>query len=157
MKMNFSFASRLMNDFVMLAIMANGRIPETAEEVAETEKYARNTFLALTDFWEEEMGEKWEVELDDDDEEEVEFDNPNCPKDVGTLEKDDDGCVHISCDETSQEEKDCWARFVQAAKDYQSKYGDIILNITDDEANTCEEYYFETTDGWDKYTGIILF
>lgn len=62
MKMPYKFAKRLMDDLATLAVLANGREPLSAVDVAETEEYARGTFLQLCSAWEEEMRENWEIE-----------------------------------------------------------------------------------------------
>lgn len=79
MKMNFSFANRLMNDFFLLACYANGGMPETAEEIADTEQWAKDTFLTITSVWEEEMDEEWEIEMDEEEEEEEDECGDTCP------------------------------------------------------------------------------
>lgn len=61
MKMPYKFAKRLMDDFATLAVLANGREPLSADEVAETEDYARETFIQLCNAWEKEMKESWEI------------------------------------------------------------------------------------------------
>lgn len=62
MKMSYEFAKKLMDDFAMLAVLANGREPASVLEVAKAEEYARSTFLLLTTEWEEEMHKKWEID-----------------------------------------------------------------------------------------------
>lgn len=62
MKMSYEFAKRLMDDLAMLAVLANGREPASALEIAKTEEYARSTFLRLTTEWEDEKHEKWEID-----------------------------------------------------------------------------------------------
>lgn len=64
MRMPLEFAKQLMDDLAMLAVFANGRSPMTAEEIAETEDYARSTFLNLCEAWETEMNERFEVECE---------------------------------------------------------------------------------------------
>lgn len=105
MKMNFSFANRLMNDFFLLACYANGGMPETAEEIADAEQWARDTFLAITSIWEEEMGEEWEIEMDEEEEEEEECGGtcPCCYDDEDNLWSEEEWekdcpCCHEDCD-----------------------------------------------------------
>lgn len=62
MKMPYKFAKRLMDDLATLAVLANGREPLSAVEIAETEEYARAMFLQLCATWEEEMRENWEID-----------------------------------------------------------------------------------------------
>lgn len=62
MKMSYEFAKRLMDDLAMLAVLANGREPASALEIAETEEYARAIFLQLTTAWEDEKLKKWEID-----------------------------------------------------------------------------------------------
>lgn len=101
MKMTYDFAARLMNDFFLLACYANGRLPETDEEISTTEQYARDMFLGLTEDWEEVMGEEWEIEEPNSEEEEwCCCDNPNCPDCIGTLDDEPE-------DECPWDEADC--------------------------------------------------
>lgn len=61
MKMSQTFANALMDALATLAICANGRMPETFEEIEATQCYAQNAYLKLCNEWEEVMGEEWEV------------------------------------------------------------------------------------------------
>lgn len=61
MKMTQQLANDLMDCLCALAISANGRTPETEEEIAMCQEYAQGVFLSLCEDWEETMGEAWEV------------------------------------------------------------------------------------------------
>ena len=61
MKMTQKLANELMDCLCALAISANGRIPETQEEIAMCQEYAQGTFLSLCEEGEETIGETWEV------------------------------------------------------------------------------------------------
>lgn len=61
MKMTQQLANDLMDCLCALAISANGRIPETQEEMTMCQEYAQGTFLSLCEDWEETMGEAWKV------------------------------------------------------------------------------------------------
>lgn len=61
MKMTQNLANDLMDCLCALAVSANGRIPETEEEAAMCQDYAKGTFLRLCEEWEETTGEPWEV------------------------------------------------------------------------------------------------
>ena len=61
MKMTQKLANDLMDCLCALAVSANGRIPETQEEIDMCQDYAKGTFLHLCEQWEEITGEPWEV------------------------------------------------------------------------------------------------
>lgn len=61
MKITQVLANDLMDCLCALAVSANGRIPETEEEIAMCQAYAKETFLRLCEQWEEATGENWEV------------------------------------------------------------------------------------------------
>ena len=64
MRMTQKLANDLMDNLAALAISANGRIPETEEELQSCERYAKETFTRLCEEWEQTMGGTWEVTLD---------------------------------------------------------------------------------------------
>ena len=64
MRMTEKLANDLMDNLAALAISANGRIPETEEELQSCERYAKETFTRLCEEWEQTMGGTWEVTLD---------------------------------------------------------------------------------------------
>ena len=64
MRMTEKLANDLMDNLATLAISANGRIPETEEELQSCERYAKETFTRLCEEWEQTMGGTWEVTLD---------------------------------------------------------------------------------------------
>ena len=66
MRMTQKLANDLMDNLAALAISANGRIPETEEELQSCERYAKKTFTRLCEEWEQTMGRTWEVTLDED-------------------------------------------------------------------------------------------
>ena len=59
MEMTQVLANALMDNLTALAISANGRIPETEEEIKSCERYAKKTFFRLCEEWEHTMGENW--------------------------------------------------------------------------------------------------
>lgn len=61
MKMTQQLANDLMDCLCALAISANGRIPETEEEMAMVSGICARHLLSLCEDWEETMGEAWEV------------------------------------------------------------------------------------------------
>ncbi len=61
MRMTEKLASDLMDNLAALAISANGRLPETEEELQSCERYAKRTFTHLCEEWEQTMGGTWEV------------------------------------------------------------------------------------------------
>ena len=65
MRMTQKLANDLMDSLAALAISANGRLPETEEELQSCERYARETFLRLGEEWEDTIGGTWEVTLDE--------------------------------------------------------------------------------------------
>ena len=65
MRMTQKLANDLMDSLAALAISANGRLPETEEEIESCEKYAIKTFLHLSEEWEDTIGGTWEVTLDE--------------------------------------------------------------------------------------------
>ena len=64
MRMTQKLANDLMDNLAALAISANGRIPETEEELQSCERYAKATYLRLCEEWEQTMGGTWEVTFD---------------------------------------------------------------------------------------------
>lgn len=64
MRMTQKLANDLMDNLAALDISANGRLPETEEELQSCERYAKTTFLRLCEEWEQTMGGTWEVTLD---------------------------------------------------------------------------------------------
>ena len=54
--MTQQLANDLMDCLCALAISANGRIPETQEDMAMCQEYAQGTFLSLCEDWEKTMG-----------------------------------------------------------------------------------------------------
>ena len=64
MRMTEKLANDLMDNLAALAISANGRIPETEEELQSCERYAKETFTRLCEEWEQTMRGTWEVTLD---------------------------------------------------------------------------------------------
>lgn len=64
MRMTQKLANDLMDNLAALDISANGRLPETEEELQSCERYAKATFLRLCEEWEQTMGGTWEVTLD---------------------------------------------------------------------------------------------
>lgn len=67
MRMTKKLANDLMDNLAALAISANGRIPETEEEIESCERYAKKTFTRLCEEWEQTMGGIWEVVLNEND------------------------------------------------------------------------------------------
>ena len=65
MRMTQKLANDLMDSLTALAISANGRLPETEEEIESCERYAIKTFLRLSEEWEDTIGGTWEVTLDE--------------------------------------------------------------------------------------------
>ena len=65
MRMTQKLANDLMDSLAALAISANGRLPETEEEIESCERYAIKTFLHLSEEWEDTIGGTWEVTLDE--------------------------------------------------------------------------------------------
>lgn len=64
MRMTEKLANDLMDNLAALAISANGRLPETEEELQSCERYAKETFTRLCEEWEQTMEGTWEVTLD---------------------------------------------------------------------------------------------
>ena len=64
MRMTEKLANDLMDNLAALAISANGRLPETEEELQSCERYAKETFTRLCEEWEQTMRGTWEVTLD---------------------------------------------------------------------------------------------
>ena len=64
MRMTQKLANDLMDNLAALNISANGRLPETEEELQSCERYAKETFTRLCEEWEQTMGGTWEVTLD---------------------------------------------------------------------------------------------
>ena len=60
MKMTKTLANNLMDSLTALDISANGRIPETEEELQSCEIYAKRTFFRLCEEWEQAIGGTWE-------------------------------------------------------------------------------------------------
>ena len=65
MRMTQKLANDLMDSLAALAISANGRLPETEEEIESCERYARKTFLRLSEEWEHTIGGTWEITSDE--------------------------------------------------------------------------------------------
>ena len=65
MRMTQKLANDLMDSLAALAISANGRLPETEEEIKSCERYARKTFLCLSEEWEQIIGGTWEITPDE--------------------------------------------------------------------------------------------
>ena len=65
MRMTQKLANDLMDSLAALAISANGRLPETEEELQSCERYARETFLRLGEEWEDTIGGTWEITSDE--------------------------------------------------------------------------------------------
>ena len=65
MRMTQKLANDLMDSLAALAISANGRLPETEEEIKSCERYAKETFLRLGEEWEQTMGGTWEITPDE--------------------------------------------------------------------------------------------
>ena len=64
MRMTEKLANDLMDNLAALDISANGRLPETEEELQSCERYAKATFLRLCEEWEQTMGGTWEITPD---------------------------------------------------------------------------------------------
>ena len=60
MRMTQKLANDLMDNLAALNISANGRLPETEEELQSCERYAKTAFLRLCEEWEHAMGGTWE-------------------------------------------------------------------------------------------------
>ena len=60
MKMTQTLANNLMDSLTALDISANGRFPETEEELQSCEIYAKRTFFRLCEEWEQVIGGTWE-------------------------------------------------------------------------------------------------
>lgn len=65
MRMTQKLANDLMDSLAALAISANGRLPVSEEEIESCEKYARETFLRLSEEWEQIIGGTWEITPDE--------------------------------------------------------------------------------------------
>ena len=65
MRMTQKLANDLMDNLAALDISANGRLPETEEELQSCERYAKATFLRLCEEWEQTMGGTWEITPDE--------------------------------------------------------------------------------------------
>lgn len=61
MRMTEKLANDLMDNLASLAISANGRLPETEEELELCEGYSKIAFLRLCEEWEHTMEGTWEV------------------------------------------------------------------------------------------------
>ena len=61
MRMTEKLANDLMDNLAALDISANGRLPETEEELQSCEEYAKRTFTRLCKEWEHTMEGTWEV------------------------------------------------------------------------------------------------
>lgn len=61
MRMTQKLANDLMDNLAALDMSANGRLPETEEELQSCERYAKTAFLRLCEEWEQTMGGTWEV------------------------------------------------------------------------------------------------
>ena len=64
MRMTQKLANDLMDNLAALDISANGRLPETEEELQSCERYAKATFLRLCEEWEQTMGGTWKITSD---------------------------------------------------------------------------------------------
>ena len=64
MRVTQKLANDLMDNLAALDISANGRLPETEEELQSCERYAKTTFLRLCEEWEQTMGGTWEITSD---------------------------------------------------------------------------------------------
>lgn len=64
MRMTQKLANDLMDNLAALDISANGRLPETEEELQSCERYAKASFLRLCEEWEQTMGGTWEITPD---------------------------------------------------------------------------------------------
>ena len=65
MRMTQKLANDLMDSLAALAISANGRLPETEEEIKSCERYARETFLCLSEEWEQIIEGTWGITPDE--------------------------------------------------------------------------------------------
>lgn len=65
MRMTQKLANDLMDSLAALNISANGRLPVSEEELQSCERYARETFLHLSEEWEQTMGGTWEITPDE--------------------------------------------------------------------------------------------
>ena len=65
MRMTQKLANDLMDSLAALVVSANGRLPETEEEIKSCERYARETFLRLSEEWEQIVGGTWEISPDE--------------------------------------------------------------------------------------------
>ena len=65
MRMTQKLANDLMDSLAALAISANGHLPETEEEIKSCERYARETFLCLSEEWEQIIGGTWGITPDE--------------------------------------------------------------------------------------------
>ena len=65
MRMTQKLANDLMDNLAALDISANGRLPETEEELQSCERYAKETFTRLCEEWEQTMGGTWEITPDE--------------------------------------------------------------------------------------------
>lgn len=76
MKMTNRLANELMDCLACVAISANGGVAfdengdpvMTEEQMQKVNDYARNTFVNILTAWEDSMGEKWEIEKEEDEE-----------------------------------------------------------------------------------------
>lgn len=67
MRMTETLANQLMDDLACLWISANDALVKdrngeptlTVSDAEEMEKWTKNTFLALTNYWEEKHGKEW--------------------------------------------------------------------------------------------------
>ena len=65
MRMTQKLANDLMDSLAALDISANGRLPETEEELQSCERYAKETFLRLCEEWEKTIGGTWGITPDE--------------------------------------------------------------------------------------------
>ena len=65
MRMTQKLANDLMESLAALDISANGRLPVTEEEFQSCERYARKTFLRLSEEWEQIIGGTWGITPDE--------------------------------------------------------------------------------------------
>ena len=65
MRMTQKLANHLMDSLAALDISANGHLPVSEEELQSCERYARKTFLCLSEEWEQIIGGTWEITPDE--------------------------------------------------------------------------------------------
>ena len=65
MRMTQKLANDLMDSLAALAISANGRLPVSEVELQSCGRYAKETFLRLSEEWEQIIGGTWEIAPDE--------------------------------------------------------------------------------------------